>query len=33
MGRYVTPKLRAGFADRLEYFGFGRAWAEALQSA
>jgi pilus assembly protein CpaF len=33
VGRYVTPKLRPGFADRLEYFGFGRAWAEALQSA
>lgn len=33
VGRYVTPKLRPGFSDRLHYYGYDRAWAEALQSA
>ena len=33
LGRYTTPRLRPGFADRLNYFGFEKAWAEALQSA
>ena len=32
VGRYVTPKLRPMFNDRLAYFGYDRAWAEALQS-
>ena len=31
-GRYVTPKLRPGFNDRLQYYGYDRAWAETLQS-
>ncbi|MBV8840788.1 MAG: CpaF family protein, partial [Alphaproteobacteria bacterium] len=33
IGKYVTPKLRPSFADRLEYYGYDRAWLEALQSA
>ncbi len=33
VGRYVTPKLRPGFTDRLHYYGYERAWTEALQSA
>ena len=32
LGRYVSPKLRPMFNDRLQYFGYDRAWAEALQS-
>ncbi len=30
LGRYITPRLRPGFADRLEYFGLDRAWMDAL---
>jgi len=33
VGRYVTPRLRPGFIDRLRYFGVDHAWTEALQSA
>ncbi len=33
LGRYTTPKLRPGFADRLNYYGYEKAWMEALQSA
>ena len=33
VGRYVTPRLRPGFIDRLRYFGVDHAWLEALQSA
>jgi pilus assembly protein CpaF len=33
VGRYVTPRLRPGFIDRLRYFGVDQAWTEALQSA
>jgi pilus assembly protein CpaF len=33
VGRYVTPRLRPGFLDRLRYFGVDHAWTEALQSA
>ncbi len=33
VGRYVTPKLRPAFTDRLHYYGYERAWTEALQSA
>jgi pilus assembly protein CpaF len=32
-GRYVTPRVRPGFSDRLQYFGLERAWMEALQQA
>lgn len=32
IGRYVSPKLRPMFNDRLQYFGYDRAWAETLQS-
>jgi len=32
IGRYATPKLRPAFADRLHYFGYEKAWAEALSS-
>jgi pilus assembly protein CpaF len=33
IGRYVTPRLRPGFLERLQYFGVDQAWTEALQSA
>jgi pilus assembly protein CpaF len=33
IGRYTTPKLRPGFSDRLNYYGYEKAWGEALQSA
>jgi len=33
VGRYVTPRLRPGFIDRLRYFGVDHTWLEALQSA
>lgn len=33
VGRYVTPKLRPAFNDRLAYFGYDRSWAETLQNA
>jgi pilus assembly protein CpaF len=33
VGRYVTPRLRPGFHERLRFFGFDQAWVEALQSA
>ncbi|MBX6740661.1 MAG: CpaF family protein [Acetobacteraceae bacterium] len=33
LGRYVTPKLRPSFIDRLRYFGLDQAWMEALQGA
>ncbi|WP_027133146.1 CpaF family protein [Geminicoccus roseus] len=29
-GRWVTPGMRPGFFDRLEYFGLGDAWMRAL---
>ncbi len=32
-GRWVTPGARPGFQDRLEYFGLGHAWMQALQEA
>ena len=32
LGRYVSPKLRPMFNDRLQYFGYDRAWADTLQS-
>ena len=32
LGRYVSPKLRPMFNDRLQYFGHDRTWAETLQS-
>ena len=32
VGRYVSPQLRPAFSDRLHYFGFEKAWAEALQN-
>jgi pilus assembly protein CpaF len=33
LGRYVTPRIRPSFADRLRYFGLEDAWMEALRSA
>ncbi len=33
VGRYNSPKLKPAFNDRLQYFGFDRAWAETLQAA
>jgi pilus assembly protein CpaF len=33
LGRYVTPRIRPSFADRLRYFGLEDAWTEALRSA
>lgn len=32
-GRWVTPALRPGFMDRLEYFGLSEAWMRALREA
>jgi pilus assembly protein CpaF len=32
-GRWVTPAIRPGFYDRLEYFGLGEAWMNALREA
>jgi pilus assembly protein CpaF len=32
-GRWVTPGIRPGFLDRLEYFGLADAWMRALQDA
>jgi pilus assembly protein CpaF len=32
-GRWVTPAIRPGFIERLEYFGFADAWMRALQEA
>jgi pilus assembly protein CpaF len=32
-GRWVTPGVRPGFIDRLEYFGLAHAWMQALQEA
>jgi pilus assembly protein CpaF len=32
-GRWVTPAIRPGFYERLEYFGLGDAWMRALQEA
>jgi len=29
-GRWVTPGIRPGFFDRLEYFGLGEAWLRAV---
>ena len=31
--RYVTPRIRPGFVDRLRFFGLEDAWVEALGSA
>ena len=33
MGKYVSPKLRPMFNERLSYFGYDRAWAETLQAS
>ncbi|WP_043839179.1 CpaF family protein [Muricoccus aerilatus] len=30
LGRWVTPGIRPGFFDRLEYFGLGEAWLRAV---
>jgi pilus assembly protein CpaF len=32
-GRWATPAIRPGFFDRLEYFGLGEAWMNALREA
>jgi pilus assembly protein CpaF len=32
-GSWVSPKVRPGFWDRLEYFGLANAWMQALQEA
>jgi pilus assembly protein CpaF len=32
-GRWVTPGVRPGFQDRLEYFGLAHAWMQALGEA
>ncbi|MFC7478336.1 ATPase, T2SS/T4P/T4SS family [Dankookia sp. GCM10030260] len=32
-GRWVTPAIRPGFHERLEYFGLGDAWMNALREA
>ncbi|MGG5887110.1 CpaF family protein [Falsiroseomonas sp. HC035] len=32
-GRWVTPAIRPGFYERLEYFGLGEAWMNALRDA
>jgi pilus assembly protein CpaF len=32
-GRWVTPALRPGFSERLDYFGLGEAWMAALREA
>ncbi|GGC50888.1 pilus assembly protein CpaF [Siccirubricoccus deserti] len=32
-GRWTTPGIRPGFYDRLEYFGLGEAWMNALREA
>jgi len=32
-GRWVTPGIRPGFLDRLQYFGFADAWMRALQES
>jgi pilus assembly protein CpaF len=32
-GHWVTPALRPGFMDRLEYFGLAEAWMRALREA
>ena len=31
IGRYISPKLRPMFSDRLQYFGYDRSWTETLQ--
>ena len=33
IGQYVSPKLKPAFNERLQYYGFDRAWAETLQVA
>ncbi|MDB5316884.1 MAG: CpaF family protein [Rhodospirillales bacterium] len=32
-GRYVTPRLRPRFEDRLRYFGLEQTWSEAMRDA
>jgi pilus assembly protein CpaF len=32
-GRWATPAIRPGFYERLEYFGLGEAWMNALREA
>ena len=32
-GHWTTPAIRPGFHDRLEYFGLGEAWMNALREA
>ncbi len=32
LGRYVSPKLRPMFNDRLQYFGYDRSWSDTLQA-
>ena len=32
-GSWVSPKVRPGFYDRLEYFGLANAWMQALQES
>ncbi len=32
-GRWVTPGVRPGFHEKLEYFGLAEAWSRALQEA
>jgi pilus assembly protein CpaF len=32
-GRWTSPATRPGFLDRLEYFGLGEAWMQAVQGA
>ena len=29
-GHYSSPRIRPGFIEKLRYFGFDRAWMEAL---
>ena len=33
LGKYTSPKLRPMFNERLQYYGYDRAWAEALQAS
>ena len=33
IGRYITPRIRPSFSERLRYFGLEEAWIEALRSA
>lgn len=33
VGVYKSPKLKPAFNERLQYFGFDRAWAETLQAS